>query len=258
MIDTATMQPLRGATFRFECHPGMSCFTRCCANLNLVLTPYDILRLKNRLQLSSDAFLQRYTADVSDGTTGLPLVRLKMGNDEHRHCPFVTHEGCTVYEDRPGACRLYPLGRAAARMCTARRTEEQYFLVKEPHCLGLNEEKEWTVAAWEADQGLTEYNSMNDLFMDIVGAQPLKRLKALGDRRLQMYYTGCYNLDAFRQFIFKSTFLKRFDIADEVQRRIRHDDVALLKLAGRWLKFALFGEKSLQIKAGARIEADAS
>jgi Fe-S-cluster containining protein len=257
MIETSRLHPLQEAKFRFDCHRGLPCFTRCCADLDLVLTPYDILRLKNRLQLFSEAFLARYTADFTDATSGLPLVRLKMSDDETRRCPFVTPQGCTVYEDRPGACRLYPLGRAATKMDAGRRLGEQYFLVKESHCLGLKEERAWTVAAWQADQGLAEYNAMNDLFMAVSTARPPSRLRALTDSQLQMYYTAFYNLDGFRRFIFESTFLDRFEIGDDVQRRIQSDGVELLRLAGRWLKFSLFGEMSVPIKDRFRVGADA-
>ena len=87
MTPDPTMRPIREGRFRFDCHRRMPCFTRCCANLNLVLTPYDILLLKNRLGLSSSDFLDRYTEDQIDEATGLPLVRLKMGKDESRRCP---------------------------------------------------------------------------------------------------------------------------------------------------------------------------
>ena len=33
-------------TFRFGCGPHVPCFTECCGKLELVLTPYDVLRLK--------------------------------------------------------------------------------------------------------------------------------------------------------------------------------------------------------------------
>ena len=32
--------------FRFSCHKGLSCFTQCCGDVNIFLTPYDVLRLK--------------------------------------------------------------------------------------------------------------------------------------------------------------------------------------------------------------------
>jgi len=60
----ADIKPVRlsaDSKFKFECHKGVKCFTKCCRDINIALTPYDIIRLKNRLQLSSDEFLAMYT-----------------------------------------------------------------------------------------------------------------------------------------------------------------------------------------------------
>jgi Fe-S-cluster containining protein len=98
-----------------------------------VLTPYDIIRLKKRLHLSSGAFLDRHTTVSTDRLSGLPVVKLKMQTDETRRCPFVSPGGCVIYEDRPGACRLYPLGRACLEDFQ-NQSKEYYFTVKEAHC----------------------------------------------------------------------------------------------------------------------------
>ena len=50
---------------KFRCHPGVSCFTACCGNINIVLTPYDILCLRKRIGIDSDEFLLRYTKPFS-------------------------------------------------------------------------------------------------------------------------------------------------------------------------------------------------
>lgn len=246
MIDASQMQPVSGRKFCFACHQSLPCFTRCCAELELVLTPYDIIRLKNRLHLSSGVFLYRHTAVSADRLSGLPVVRLKMQDDDARRCPFLSPKGCVVYADRPGACRLYPLGRAASKLSKT-QLGERYFTVKEPHCLGWKEEKEWTIQAWLADQGLDEYNTMNDSFMDIVTGRPPKTLRRLSNPQLKMYYMACYDLDAFRGFVFESSFLDRFDLAEARLDRIRTDDIELMTFACRWLKFSLFGEMTLQI-----------
>ncbi len=248
MIDASVMQSVPGRKFRFACHKELPCFTRCCAGLDLMLTPYDIIRLKNRLHLSSGAFLDRYTTAYTDRISGLPLVKLKMHTDEMRRCPFVSPGGCVFYADRPGACRLYPLGRAASKIWKDHRVGEYYFMVKESHCLGWKEEKEWTIQEWLTDQGLDAYNTMNDSFMDITTGRPLKILKKFSNRQLQMYYMACYDPDAFRRFVFESSFMDRFDIAEEVLNRIHTDDIELMAFACRWLKFSLFGEMTLQIK----------
>jgi len=59
--------------FRFKCHKGLNCFTRCCCNITIFLTPYDILRMKNSLNISSGEFLANYTVSMI-GDSGLPVV----------------------------------------------------------------------------------------------------------------------------------------------------------------------------------------
>lgn len=248
MIDTASIQPAADETFRFACLKELPCFTRCCADLKLVLTPYDILRLKNHLHLSSETFLDQYTAAYVDRASGLPRVRLKMKNDATGKCPFLMPDGCVVYADRPGACRLYPLGRAASKIYEGCRLGQYYFKVKEPHCMGWHAEKTWTIQAWLTDQGLDEYNVMNDTYMEINTGRPLSVLKKLNDWQLQMYYTACYNLDAFRDFVFESSFRHRFDIERDVLNGLQTDDATLMAFALRWLKFSLFNEPIFQSK----------
>ena len=54
-------------TFKFACHPGVSCFNRCCGDVNIFLSPYDVLRMKKRLGMTSGDFLEQY-ASVFDGS----------------------------------------------------------------------------------------------------------------------------------------------------------------------------------------------
>ena len=39
------------SSFTFACHPGVPCFNDCCGDVNIFLTPYDILRLKQALNM---------------------------------------------------------------------------------------------------------------------------------------------------------------------------------------------------------------
>jgi len=252
MIDQALMQSIPDRKFRFACHKDLPCFTKCCANLNLVLTPYDVLCLKNRLNLSSEAFLETYTTSYIDQAYGVPVVRLKMNSDETRRCPFVNRKGCAVYEDRPGACRLYPLGRAASKISEECSAGEYYFVVKESHCLGFDEKQEWTVQEWIINQGMDEYNAINDFFMNITAGRRAKTIKALSDQQLQMFYMACYSLDEFRRFVFETTFLDKFDIAQDARKRIKTDETELMAFACQWLKFSLFGEKTISISSHRR------
>ncbi|MEE9610865.1 MAG: YkgJ family cysteine cluster protein [Desulfatiglandales bacterium] len=242
-------EPIVGHQFGFRCHRDIPCFTKCCADLNLILTPYDIVRIKNRLGMSSDAFLEQYTDTRMEEHTRFPLIKLNMNRDKSRRCPFVTREGCSIYEDRPGSCRIYPLGRASLKVDREKETREKFFIVNEGHCLGFEEGKQWTTEEWMADQGVDEYNAMNDQWLAIITSP-----KSLGQekdipRKIQMFYMASYDLDKFRRFIFESRFFDLFQGDAEKKEKLACDDVELMKFAFDWLNFSLFGEKTIQVKS---------
>ena len=63
-----------------------------------------------------------------------------------------------------------------------------------------------------------------------------------------MFYLACYDLDKFRNFLFDSTFFEKFEIDKTTRSKMKEDDVELLKFGYRWLRFALFGEKTIPVK----------
>ena len=242
-------KPLTGNKFKFRCHPGIPCFNKCCADLNLVLTPYDVVRMKHKLKLSSQDFLERYTKTNMARRSRFPMIHLKMTPGKDRTCPFVSPSGCRIYEDRPGACRIYPLGRAALKVDMEQNTREKFFVVAEKHCLGFQEEKEWTIEEWIKNEGVDEYNTMNDQWLEIITSS--KGLGAEKDvpRKMQMFLMASYNLDKFREFIFKSKFFERFTVPSALKKKLADDDIELMKFGFDWLKFSLFGERTIQIKS---------
>jgi len=250
MEKQTTFEPIPEKSFKFRCHKGISCFTECCAGLNLVLTPYDILRLKNRLGLSSDEFLDRYAEMNLKRHPRFPMMTLKMTSDQRKTCPFLTSAGCDVYEDRPGACRIYPLGRAALKVDQQKDAREKYFLVHETHCLGFREDREWSVGEWMAHEGVVEYNAMNDHWLEITSSSRSLGKKEEIPRKIQMFSMASYNLDKFRAFIFNSRFFDLFEVPTDLKEKLRSDDVALMTFAFDWLKFSLFGENTIQTKSG--------
>ena len=248
-LNRSRMEPIADGRFRFSCHPDVSCFTECCSDLNLALTPYDVLRLKNKLAISSADFLDLYTTDEIKSNCGLPVMMFKMNHDSKRSCPFLKSDGCAVYKDRPGACRLYPVARAARYVGGS--VQEQHFLVKEKHCLGFQQNKEWTAKAWMTDQGLEPYNEMNSLWMAINQAEMgTAAPPPITDEKLKMYFMACYNLDVFKRFVFESGLLHLFQIDKRTVSQIRINDTELLKFAFKWLQFSIFGMKTMKPKKG--------
>jgi Fe-S-cluster containining protein len=237
--------------FKFRCHKGVKCFTACCSNINIVLPPYDLLRLRKRLGMTSEDFINQYCEIEILAKTLLPVITLKMQKDEKKSCPFVTPDGCTVYEDRPNTCRYYPVGMATLRKKDAEGGKDEfYFMIKEDHCKGFEEDKDWTVNEWRKDQEADLYDDMNRGWMEI-----LIKKKSFGEREFpeiknQMFFMVSTNTDYFRAFVFGSSFLNIYDIPAERIEKVRTDDAELLKLAYEWLRSAMFAEETLKFKEG--------
>jgi len=231
--------------FKFYCHKGLKCFTQCCYNVNIFLTPYDILRMKNRLGISSREFLKNYTHTLIAKNAKFPIVTLKMKNDQKKGCPFVTTDGCIIYEDRPWSCRSFPLDPVETEETPG---NEFYRLIKRTFCQGFNEDKEWTVEEWKKNQGLNIYDEIESLFKEITTSKVLTEEQIVNESIQQMFYMACYDIDRFKKFIFETKFLNIFDVEKEVIKEIKTNEIELLKFGFRWLKFGLIDQGALQIK----------
>jgi hypothetical protein len=229
-----------GESFRFACHPEVPCFNACCSDLALMLTPYDVLRLRRTLGMTSRDFIARLVLTAKAPDTGFPMLRLRMRDDiPGAPCPFVTREGCSVYSGRPGACRTYPLGRAT-RTGSQGEVVERFFIVKEPHCRGFEQNRDWTSAAWLQDQDLTLYNGFNDRYM-LLMAKAKDRGVPLDPKQANMAFLAAYNVDAFGDFIASTGLMERLELAPGRPERIMADEEERLLFAMDWLEMVLFG-----------------
>ncbi len=225
--------------FRFACSHCVTCFNECCRDLNQFLTPYDILRLKSRLALTSNRFLKMYTTQHTGPETGFPVVALKPANAETLQCPFVTASGCSVYTDRPSSCRIYPLARAISRTRETGELTEHFALLKESHCLGHEQEKSQTVREWIEKQGLFPYNEQNDRLLEIISIKNRLIAGPLDLAFVRMFHLALYDLDTFRRKIFKDGLLSDFAVETALLKRARQDDTLLLQIGYAWIKSEL-------------------
>jgi len=243
--------------FPFDCRKGLDCFNRCCRDINLFLTPYDIMRLKRNLSLSSRDFLDRYTTALYMEEIGHPLVVMKMTGDEKR-CPFSGPDGCRVYPDRPWSCRIFPLEPSANKDIDGKQASLMYSVVKRPFCLGFNEKNPplgkgdtggfpeennlLTVRTWRERQGTAVYEEMNHLWSQVTLSErfPAGGLDKTG---IQMFFLASYSLDEFAQLVCRQGFLDTYNLKSEEIRTALQDELSLFKFACRWLRVALLGEE---------------
>jgi hypothetical protein len=180
-----------------------------------------------------------------------PALMLTMRANEEQTCPFLAEKGCAVYEDRPSACRTYPLERAVERSSSGGRPEEFYFMTDHPYCLGHQEDRAWTVKEWVRDQRLQLYNQMDDLWaeMDTLFANSnIWRGEGSAGSRQQLAFLACYNIDRFRQYVEEHHLLEGFRLDKSRRRLIEADDEALLRFAFDWLKYVLADLPTLRPK----------
>ena len=239
--------------FQFDCHKNIACFNACCKNIDISLTPYDIVRLKNRLGMNSKEFVAKYTVPYAMDHHDMPGLKMvtKTGSTE---CIHLSEEGCGVYDDRPAACRYYALGSMGVRKKEASCVSDIYFVVKEKHCLGHHEPKKQTVAQFRHAQGVDQYDDMNREWRDII----LKKrstgptVGAPSQRSLQLFDMCSYDMDSFSEFIKSNGFQSMFSISKEETQELIDNEEKLLQFAMRFLKQVLFGENTIPMYENAR------
>lgn len=95
-----------------DCDDCRGC-SACCHGMgsSIVLDPLDVHRLMSHFQTRFEVLLEsKIELNIVDGVI---LPNLKMNTQAAGEpCVFLNAEGrCTIHEDRPGICRIFPLGR---------------------------------------------------------------------------------------------------------------------------------------------------
>lgn len=234
----------------FSCHKGIACWNACCSNIDISLTPYDVLRMKTRLGITSTEFLKDYTVPYEmekDGIAGIKFRPIEGGSA----CRFMKPEGCDIYTDRPTACRYYPVALLSMRKQDESFDRDSYAIVKEDHCKGHAVNRRITIADYRKEQGLEEYDELargwRQLVLKKKSSGPTIGKPSLRSR--QLFFMACYDIDKFREFIQMESFGKLFDLPADEKETLLKDDVALLQFAFRFLRQVLFGEESIALNA---------
>lgn len=239
-------------TIQFRCHKEIACFNACCKNIDITLTPYDALRLKRRLGMTSGEFLLKYTVPFEMGPGDIAGIKM-LPKENSNQCQFMTEEGCSVYEDRPTACRYYPVALVSMRKQNEYTDRDAYALVKEDHCLGHNENRTLTIDEYRKEQGVEEYDELTRGWRQLI----LKK-KSSGPsvgtptkRSLQMFFMASYDLDRFKEFVTSDAFNEVYDLPDELKHKIQTDEIELMQFGFRLLRQVMFNEPSIETKPDA-------
>jgi uncharacterized protein len=244
-VDIKNLDELSGeklsenSTFSFQCYPGISCFNKCCRNLNLFLYPYDVIRLKSNLKISSDDFLEKHVDIVLRPGSFFPDVLLRMDEDREMVCPFSSDSGCLVYQDRPDTCRTFPMERGMIVDPMKKEDRLIYYFKPPDFCQGRYESRLWTPKSWEKDQETEKYLKITAQWGKIKGLfqnNPWGNEGAEG-KKAKMAFMATYNIDGFRNFVFNSSFLKRYKLKPTIVKKIKNNDTELLKLGFEWVNF---------------------
>lgn len=156
--------PLAGSEpFGLSCDKAGCLFNCCTKSAPIVLNPYEIAMI-----CRASGLLYEDLLDILDTgrDRGFPLVMLP----RDPACHFWSGSGCRIYEARPLACRLFPLGRVFY--------EGRSHIVLPPRnaCVGIIKDNERTVADYLRDQDIHTYIQMADRWIEFVSRMENIRL----------------------------------------------------------------------------------
>jgi Fe-S-cluster containining protein len=137
------------------------CSANCCTkSAPIVLNPYEIALMCRESGMSYEDLLDLVETDRAKG---FPLVMLPRDPS----CHFWTAKGCRIYQARPLACRLYPLGRVFDN-------GQSHIVQPELNiCSGLAPSPARTVGDYLASQDVDIQIQMADSWIEFVSAMEL-------------------------------------------------------------------------------------
>jgi Fe-S-cluster containining protein len=236
---------------KFNCHKDISCYNKCCKQADITLTAYDVVRMKQHFGIDSSEFLNNYTVPFEMDAHGTPGI--KMRTDNEGVCIHMREEGCSIYENRPSACRYYGMGVMSRRDQGSTEDYYVYFRNKEDICKGWEEDYETTVGEYREDQGLVDYDKYNREWMQLI----LKKKSAgysIGkpsEMSMQLFFMASFDIDRFKRFVTSPAFNKVYLMKPEEIEQVTSDDIALMEFGYVFMRHVLFGEESLPMDENA-------
>ena len=138
----------------------------CCDHTYIQLYPFDIKNICSSLGISTKEFHEKYSMFKS--MDGIPRCFLR----NRPKCPFKENNKCTIYDNRPVRCRLFPLGRVF-------QEDEIIYVLPEDKCQGFDTGKKQTIAEWIENENVTESDELtskwNSFLIKLKDSETIKK-----------------------------------------------------------------------------------
>lgn len=178
--------------FAFACKRTNVCCKNFSAEDRIILEPYDVLRLSRKLNISTQRFIHDFAELALDENTHFPIAFLTYkGKSRRNKCHFLRSYGCSVYEDRPLRCRLYPLGRLIDK------GKSYFMLINNCPCGDFPSDSNWTADTWIKESKAADYLENQGFITNVMSYVDLDIYRALDiDLKIQLGKT-LFNIDGF-------------------------------------------------------------
>lgn len=178
--------------FRFRCTQcGEWCRNRAPQD-RILLSTADLYRAANELEMEIQDVIAQYCEMVPGKESMLPLVVVKQRLDGS--CIFLKKGKCTIHNNKPLICAMYPLGRVSLLNEETDEHEFHYYL-KEFHregCLA-SEDEVWTPESWLARFDVESYDECVKLYGQLGSAcSKLMHSYDTDDGKREMFGTAFY------------------------------------------------------------------
>ena len=180
----------------------------CCHAMgdSIVLDPLDFYRISNRLELRFEALLEdKVELNIVDGVI---LPNLKMSDSIDEACVFLDPDGrCSIHSDRPGICRIFPLGRLYE--------ERSFSYILQVHECKKAKRAKIKVSKWIDTSDIKrnqEFVSDWHFFLKDVQAELLKSGEDAYIKKITMQLLQCFYIEPYMQDVdFYQQFYKRLE-----------------------------------------------
>ena len=146
-------------TFRFACEMCGNCCRK--RREPIMINGADMFRIAQKLGISTEQVLQKYTKYYIGDSSHAPIVTLRERDDGS--CSLLRKGRCMVHDYKPSVCALFPLGR----LYDISEKKLQYFFNPKSCGAGSNNGKLWKLQEWIDEFHLEETAPMTEAWMSL-------------------------------------------------------------------------------------------